>query len=50
VPSALHHSWIPAHAEDGGQYLRCKHCGKDKTEVDLGDFDGKNVAAGSAGA
>lgn len=32
----LHHKWVPAHTEDGGQYMRCARCGKDKTEPDRG--------------
>jgi hypothetical protein len=35
----LHHKWVPARTEDGGQYLRCAHCGKDKAEVDPGNPD-----------
>jgi hypothetical protein len=30
----LHHKWVPAHTEDGEQYMRCAHCGKDKAEPD----------------
>jgi hypothetical protein len=47
----LHHKWVPAHTEDGGQYMRCEHCGKDKTEVDPGDLStqGKILGSGLAG-
>jgi hypothetical protein len=37
----LHHKWVPARAEDGGQYIRCAHCGKDKSEIDPGDSEGR---------
>jgi hypothetical protein len=47
VPSASAPQWVPARTEDGGQYLRCAHCGKDKTDTDLGHPG--NVAAFGAG-
>ena len=43
----LHHKWVPAHSEDGDQYLRCAHCGKDKTEVDTGDWNERGFGAGA---
>jgi hypothetical protein len=42
----LHHKWVPAHTEDGRQYVRCEHCGKDKTRYESGENDGKNLAGG----
>ncbi|HEY7008151.1 MAG TPA: hypothetical protein VH395_04385 [Jatrophihabitantaceae bacterium] len=47
MPSASAPQWVPARTEDGGQYLRCAHCGKDKTDTDLGHPG--NVAAFGAG-
>jgi hypothetical protein len=38
----LHHRWVPARSEDGGQYLRCANCGKDKSDVNLKNLDGKD--------
>jgi hypothetical protein len=35
----MHHKWVPAQTEDRGQYLRCAHCGKDKTDIDPVDRD-----------
>ncbi len=45
----LHHKWVPAHTEDGGQYMRCAHCGKDKTEADLENLDNKKFGGGLVG-
>jgi hypothetical protein len=45
----LHHKWTTAHTEDGERFTRCAHCGKDRTEVDKGNFGGKNLGAGFAG-
>ena len=45
----LHHKWVPAHTEDGEQYMHCAHCGKDKTDADPGNFDGSGYGAGLAG-
>jgi hypothetical protein len=45
----LHHKWVPAQSEDGGQYMRCAHCGKDKTEADLENLDNKKFGGGLAG-
>jgi hypothetical protein len=41
----LHHDWVPARTEDGGEYMRCSHCGKDKTEVDLGGAARRRLSA-----
>jgi hypothetical protein len=46
----LHHKWVAEHTEDGGDFSRCAHCGKDRTEVDEGNFGGKNYGAGLAGS
>ena len=44
----LHHKWVPAKTEDGDQYIGCAHCGKDRTEVDSGNFstEGKILGGG----
>ena len=33
----LHHKWVPAQTADGGRYMCCAHCGKDKSEADIGN-------------
>ena len=43
----LHHKWVPAQTEDGGQYMRCAHCGKDKTEVESGNLSAEGKILGS---
>lgn len=45
----LHHKWVTAVSEDGGRHMRCAHCGKDKTEVDLENLDNKKFGGGLAG-
>jgi hypothetical protein len=40
----LHHKWVPAHTEDGAQYMRCAHCGAEKVEPDTSG--GMNPGAG----
>ena len=45
----LHHKWIAAYTPDGERYMRCKHCGTDRTEFDDNGFGGKALAASFAG-
>jgi hypothetical protein len=45
----LHHDWHEETTEDGTRFQQCRRCGKDKTEVDPGNFGGKNLGAGLAG-
>ncbi|MDT4972779.1 MAG: hypothetical protein QOG22_2922, partial [Pseudonocardiales bacterium] len=37
----LHHKWAPDRTADGVRFTPCAHCGKDHTDVDKGNFDGK---------
>lgn len=45
----LHHKWVQERTEDGQPFIRCARCGKDHTDVDKGNFEGKGFGAGLAG-
>jgi hypothetical protein len=41
----VHHRWETRTTEDGGRYQQCRHCGKDRTEIDRLDRDKSSAAA-----